>query len=87
MSGVLKDIYYWVKEIAVAFDQMLNAVLGGTSDETLSSRAHRMRVKRHPYTWWLADVIDAIFFWDDDHCKEAYEGELLRRSAPLGSRE
>lgn len=30
-----------LKQIAIAFDQLLNAMLGGMADETLSARAHR----------------------------------------------
>ena len=38
-----------MKQIAIAFDQLINAVLGGYADETLSARAHRMRVKKQRY--------------------------------------
>lgn len=33
-----------LKNILIALDQLLNALLGGSPDETLSSRAHRARV-------------------------------------------
>jgi len=38
-----------VIQIAIAIDQLANTLLGGTADETMSARAHRMRVKGHRY--------------------------------------
>lgn len=35
--------------IAIGLDQLANAVLAGHPDETLSSRAYRMRLKGHRY--------------------------------------
>ena len=35
-----------MKQVAIAFDQLINTLLGGYADETLSARAHRMRVKK-----------------------------------------
>lgn len=50
------------------------------ADETLSSRAWRWdtdRVRR-----WPRKVIDAIFFWEKDHCRESYRSERERRQLP-----
>lgn len=71
-----------MKQLALAFDQLLNALLGGYADETLSARAHRMREKRHRYWGWTAGAIDRLFFWQTAHCLESYESELLRRQLP-----
>lgn len=49
-----------LKQIAIAFDQLLNALLGGMADETLSARAHRTGSAWEP-------LIDALFFWQADH--------------------
>ena len=48
--------------VLCALDQLLNAILGGSPDETLSSRAG----KHYPR---LAKVINLIFFWQDNHCE------------------
>lgn len=66
---------------AIAFDQWLNVWLGGDPDETLSSRAHRMRTKRQKYWYWLANTIDAIFFWQSGHCESSYHSELIRNQS------
>ena len=64
-----------LKQIAVAFDQLFNTLLGGYADETLSARAHRTRSPLERY-------LDAIFFWDENHCRASYQSELERRQLP-----
>ena len=64
----------------VAFDQLFNALFGGTCDETLSSRAHRLKVERGRKIPSM--IINAIFFFQEDHCKEAYESEINRLHLP-----
>lgn len=70
----------WGKAVAVALDQLVNALLGGWPDETLSSRAWRWELagKRS----WPHKVIDRLFFWESEHCRESYESELARRQWP-----
>lgn len=72
----------WFLQILIALDQLANALLGGYADETLSSRAHRMRQKGQPYWRWTAGFIDLLFFWDRDHCRKAWESELRRLQLP-----
>lgn len=64
-----------LKQIAIAIDQLVNALLGGYADETLSARAHRTQSPLERY-------IDAIFFWDENHCRASYLSELERRQLP-----
>ncbi|AXK39610.1 pseudouridine synthase [Crenobacter cavernae] len=68
-------------QIAIAVDQLLNAATpGGWADETLSSRAWRLRNRRG---WGAARrAIDTLFFWQRAHCRKAFESELLRRHLP-----
>lgn len=69
-----------VRKVLIAFDQLVNAVFNGWPDETLSSRAWRWELngKRN----WPRKVIDALFFWEKDHCKESYENEKKGRQLP-----
>lgn len=77
----------YLTQNAIAFDQLINAlVLGGYADETLSSRAHRMREKGQRYWGWTANAIDRIFFWQVGHCALAHEAELRRWQLPPRSR-
>lgn len=74
------------QQIAIAFDQLVNACCGGWADETLSSRAWRQHEKKKRWAM-LRRVIDGIFFWQKDHCKTAYESELERKHFPKELRE
>lgn len=67
----------YLLNLALAFDQLLNAVLRGDPDESLSSRAHRMRTKGQRYWGWTANAIDLIFFLQRNpgHCERAYLNE------------
>lgn len=76
-----------LRQILIALDQLINALLGGCADETLSSRAHRMRVKGQPYWGWTANALDCLFFWQRSHCETAYLNELKRMHMPPEMRE
>jgi len=73
-----------MKQILIAFDQMLNAFVYikgdgfGYADETLSARAWRLR-EQSPFPY---KFINALFFWQENHCKEAYESEMNNKHLP-----
>ena len=70
------------KQSLIAVDQLLNALLGGWADETLSARSWRMRNKGK--RWHVARlVIDALFWFDKDHCRNAYLSEIYRGHLPV----
>ena len=72
-------------QILIAIDQLINTLLGGFADETLSSRAYRLELERGHS--WARKLIDGILSFDKDHCKESYESEILRRQLPPSMRE
>ena len=74
------------EQIPIAIDQLINTVFGGWADETISSRAWR---KRGDGRGWetLRKVIDALFFWQKDHCESAYLSEKNRLQCPPELRE
>lgn len=72
-----------MKQFLIALDQLVNAMCfwlpgGSWADESLSSRAHRIQ-DTHPR---LRLAINKLFFWQDDHCLDAYESERKRLQAP-----
>lgn len=68
-------------QVTIAVDQLLNTLLAGFADETLSSRAYRCQNEKR--RWKIARVvIDAVFFWEEDHCRMAYFTELARGHFP-----
>ena len=66
--------------LLIGLDQLVNALLGGYVDETLSSRAHREGHKT------LARWIDRLFWFDRQgemgHCELSFYGELAREHFP-----
>ena len=69
------------KQILIALDQLFNTLAGGYADETLSARIYR---RRHASWWWdfLYRLVNALFFWQDNHCLDSYMSELNRRHLP-----
>lgn len=74
----------YLKQVLIAFDQLINALLGGRADESLSAHAWRQHLegKRN----WPYLLIDAILFFDGNHCRTSYESELERTQLPPSMR-
>ncbi len=54
--------------IALAFDQIGNAASGGSEDETISSRAGRLRREGRGWACVLCRVLDWL---EKDHCEKS----------------
>jgi len=71
-------------QLFIAFDQVVNTLVyikgdgWGFADETLSARAWRLR-EQSPYPY---RIINGLFFWQENHCKEAYESEVNNKHLP-----
>lgn len=78
----LTKIIFATYQILIAVDQLLNTLIGGWADETLSSAAYRS--ERQGYFWGklTRPSIDTIFFWQDNHCYNAYLSERNRLQSP-----
>jgi hypothetical protein len=61
----------------VALDVLVNVILGGSYRETLSSRAWRMDAEGKPWGKFWRPVIDALFFWQPQHCFVQFSRERL----------
>lgn len=67
----------YIGRVWISIDQLVNAILGGNADETISSRCWRNN-------WGYAvKVINYIIFWQNNHCRGAYAKNLERKAAPL----
>ena len=68
-------------KIGDALSQLANTLLlAGDPNESISGRAYRLSRDRGRH--WPRRVIDALFFWEPDHCEQAHLSELLRRHLP-----
>ena len=73
-------MWNYVKNVLIGVDQLLNAILCGSCDESLSSRAYRLDKERGRK--WPRLLIDALLWFDKDHCHQAYLGEIERKQLP-----
>lgn len=76
----------YLHALFVAVDQLLNTVLLGSPDETLSSRAYRADRDGKVFGRIFRPAIDVLFFWQDRHCHAAYVAEMQRRQYPTNFR-
>jgi hypothetical protein len=69
--------------IGVALDRLVNTLLLGDYRETLSGRAHRAHRDGKPWGW-ARHLINCLFFWQTDHCAEAWAWDRdWREQRPL----
>lgn len=71
----------YILNILIALDQVGTTLVGGWPDETLSAYAYRMKLQGKP-AGCLSGWIDALFFWQPNHTKVAYENERARVNSP-----
>lgn len=70
-----------MKQIAIAFDQLCNALAFGWADETFSARCWR-EGKTHK-GWNAARItVDTLLFFDRQHCFTSYISEFERKQLP-----
>lgn len=65
---IVKFILKYLLNVAIAIDQLGNALMFGDPDETISSRYGR----RYPNSFF-AWFINGLFFWQNNHVKSAIE--------------
>ena len=82
----MHPILFWLQQVAIAIDQLGNALLGGWADETLSSCAWRMERDGRPWGRITRPLIDTLFFFQSNHCRNAFECERQRVQAPPETR-
>ena len=77
----------WLDHVGTALSQLLNAILFGFADESLSSRSYRSQHKRR---WRVMRALIDAAFWPIEgagHCERAYWREMERWHSPPEMRE
>lgn len=85
----MKYISQYIFNLALAYDQLVNVILLGDPDDSISGRCGRAIASGKPKWWvpYLAAHVDWVFltfFNQKDHCKdsieegEKYEKELWK---------
>ncbi|TMO97538.1 hypothetical protein [Pseudoalteromonas ruthenica] len=69
-----KQRSYWLR-LLIAIDQLFNVLLlNGDEDHTISGRVGYKAMQTNKWYWLaLEKVINAIFFFDKDHCRSSIE--------------
>lgn len=76
-----------MKQAAIAFDQLVNCCIyisgdgWGWADETISARLFRCYLQGLIGDIWYR-AIDALMFWDADHCFHSWRAEIERHQMP-----
>lgn len=86
----MKILLHNLKQLLIAIDQLLNTIIGtiffyrSWADETLSSLCYRLH--KSGKCSWPMFLVDKIFFWEKEHCKQSFESEKLGRQLPPEAR-
>ena len=72
----------YLKNLLIGVDQLINTVFAGAPDETMSARAWRMEYESKLPGKILRPLIDALFFFDPNHCQSSFESERTRNQLP-----
>lgn len=72
----------YLGRLALTVDQAVNAVSGGSPDETISARAYRQAEAGNTFWKIGRTLIDWLFFWQPQHTKDAYLAEQARCHLP-----
>lgn len=86
LTTVVKLHKHWFSQVLLCTSMLLNAVLGGWHDESLSARAWRLEFHRRRWHF-MRVLIDRLFWWEPAHCQAAYFADQKRRSLSPGERE
>ena len=73
-----------IKNLLIAVDQLVYVVITlgtGMPDETMSAAAYRMELAGKP-AGVFRPVIDALLWFDTDHCHQAYLSEIGKKQLP-----
>lgn len=82
----IQTLQHNLHQAAIALDQLGNVIASclfrekAWADETLSAHAWRWHLEGT--RGWPRRVIDGILFWQEDHCRKAYESERQRAQLP-----
>lgn len=85
---MLSTFVHNLEQILIAVDQLIHVILSSITmptkkhyaDETMSSFAYRLYRDKGKKHWFK--FINALFFFQTNHCREAYDSELERNHLP-----
>lgn len=70
-----------MKQFLISLDQLIGTLAGGMADESISARAWREGKTSRKWNA-IRLTIDAIFWFDKQHCFSSYISEFERTQLP-----
>lgn len=70
----------YFKRVFIAFDQLVGTIFGGYPDCTISAQCWLWHI--HGKHEWAYRLVNAMFFWQSNHCRGAYNDEMARKQCP-----
>jgi len=78
LNRVAYILYRLASDLVSLISRAIHAlILGGSTAQTLSARAHLERNTSRPWRL-LGQTINALFFWQDDHIHWAWRQDVER---------
>ena len=78
LKNTLSYVGNYLLNFLIAIDQLVNAILGGRPDHTISGRIGYHAMHGKIWALILEKVINWIFF-DRNHCRDNIEWDILKR--------
>lgn len=90
----MEALKHWLLQVGIALDQVLNAVVGGWADETMSCHLYRLHRDCKPWGFLMVPVDRVFALWQPvtekdatgapalGHCHQAYIKERRRYNFP-----
>lgn len=78
-TDLMKANKSWFKRLWAACSQLTNVVwFNGSPNETVSARCYRQGVLNGNPGWYrLYLIVNALAFWQSNHCRGAYHTDVL----------
>lgn len=70
-----KQIRHYIQQVWESVDQTINAIGLGNMDHTISGRVGRLAVEGNPVGLVMEKVINALLWFEPDHCRQAIESD------------
>lgn len=75
---MIRAVALYLFRVAVALDMFVNVILGGLPDSTISARVGYNAIRGKTWALVAEKVINTLFFFRPNHCREAIKGDYGR---------
>jgi hypothetical protein len=72
----MQKVYKYIERVGIALSVLFNVLLGGYSNQTFSARNYGWKREGKPNLVWL---IDTLFWFDPNHCLDAWTYWIVRK--------